>query len=144
MGNLNGIIIGAVFGIVGVFVGSISTGFFELYSDKEQRRLETGLNSYKFDYGNYPREYQDIKMFMDELQNLSIASPKTIRKLAKLKRNFPECGDNLNEVCKNYFVELTLIMREELNSGKVAREDIEMILNDKFVKAQRALEIMTE
>lgn len=39
------VVVAAVFGIIGVLAGSIATGFFNLYAEKEKRRLESTLST---------------------------------------------------------------------------------------------------
>lgn len=78
------------------------------------------------------------------MRNLSIISPKTIRSFAELKRQYPNCGDNLSDSCRPFFVEHIAIMRSELGSGKVVKEDIDVVLRDKYEKAKKAAKALSK
>ena len=143
-GNFKTVVIGAVFGIIGVVVGSAVTGLLTLYSDKEKIRLNSALDSYKFDSGQYSVDFLYLKQYIDEMKNLSILKAKTIRKLADVVRKYPDCGSALSESCRPAHVQLILIMREEIGSGDVPPKDIDVLIRDKYNKAQAAFERPTK
>ena len=143
-GNIQTVVIGAVFGIVGMVVGSVVTGLLTLYSDKEKLRINSAFESYKFDTVKLPVEFLDVKQLIDQMQNLSTLKPETIRKLADVIREHPGCGSVLSELCRPAAVKEILIMREEIDSGYASPEDIDVVLRDKYFKAQAAIEKLAQ
>ncbi len=138
--KLREVILGAVSGIIGVVIGSVATGLMTAHIQEKQQRSQAALDSFKFDQGNYPVEYIQIKQFLDEMRNLSIASSETVSKLAQLKRKYPDCSKALTNNCRAAWVESIQIMRNELDSDVVSTEDIDTVLRGKYEVAQKALE----
>lgn len=136
--------IGTISAILGAMAGAITNGYITLYSDKEKLRLSSALESYKFDYGQYPIEFLDLKQLIDEMKSLSMLKPETISKIAGIIRDYPECGNVLSESCRPAMVKQILIMREEIGSGYASPEDIDIVLRDKYKKAQTAHEKLTQ
>ena len=136
------LIVAAVFGIIGTVVGSVATGLMNAHTQREQQRMLAAMDSFKFDSGNYPVEYLQIKQFIDELRNLSIVSSGTISRLAEIQRKYPGCASELSDRCRPALVETVRVMRGELGSGPASTDDIDLILSTKFVAAKEAVRRM--
>lgn len=134
------LVIGGLIGIVGIIIGSVTTSLTTLYSDKEKLRLTSALDSYKFDYGHYPVEFQHLKMLFDEMKTLATLKPETIRQLASVHNQYPGCGDKLSESCRPAHVKIISIMRDEMGSGYVQPEIIDIVIETKYKHAQKSFE----
>lgn len=139
-----GIIIGAIFGIAGVVIGSVGTGLMNIYVQERQQRSQAMLDSFKFDQSNYPIEYLQIKQFIDELRNLSIASRSTIARLVQVQKKYPGCTRVLTDNCRAAYVDIIQAMRDDLGSGSVSAEDIDILLRGKYETAQQALQRLSK
>lgn len=138
--NLKTVFIGAFFGIIGVVIGSVTTGYLNLLAEREKLRLDAALDSFKWDEADRPVEFIQLKQLVDEMRNLSYSKPETIKELAMLQRKYPNCGDTLSEECRPFMVEAILIYRKELGAGEVSARDVDTILQRKYETARKALE----
>lgn len=130
--NLNEMTWAAIFGIIGVVVGSVATGLMNAHIQEKQHRVLATLNSFKFDHGNYSNIDLKSKQLIDEVRYLSIASDEAILGLAKIKNKYPECATKLSGSCRKAFVEMIQVMRNELGSGDVGSDYIDIVLESKY------------
>ncbi len=133
------IMVGAAFGIIGVVIGSVTTGLVNAHVQDKQQRSQVALESFKFDQGNYPVEYIQIKQLIDEMRNVSIASSSTIARLAKIQKKYPNCQQSLAEECRAAFVERIQALRDELGSDTARSDDIDIVIRGKYEIAQQAI-----
>jgi hypothetical protein len=54
--KLREVMLGAVFGIIGVVICSVATGLMNAYLQEKQQRCQAALDSFKFDQANYSVE----------------------------------------------------------------------------------------
>ena len=139
MNDLKGIFIGSIFGILGAVIGAWVNGLMNSHVQNEQQRMKIAIESFKFDSGNYPPGFLDIKQLIDEAQNLSMVNAKAISRLAEIQKRFPGCGSELSERCRPAFIQTILVMRDQLGSEKVSAEDIDVIILNKYIKAEQSL-----
>jgi hypothetical protein len=130
-------VLSAIFGVV---VGAVSNGLMNAHIQDQQRRSQAVFETFRSEYGNFPVEYLRMKQLIDQSRDLSVMSSGALRKLADVHRRYPGCTDVLSEACKPGWVAFVQIMREELGSGYVSADDIEVSLRDKYQAAERALE----
>ena len=132
--NLKGIVVGAMFGILGAAVGAVFAGFFQERADRARGQYELVL----------AESFRERQGFVDEgmfafgsmIKLLVTAEPETVERLAELIRKYPDCmftrTRELKEVstreCLPYLVGSIHIFRSEISSGKVSSEDLEDIL----------------
>jgi len=138
------IIVGGIIGIAGIVIGSVTTSLATLYSDKEKLRLTSALESYQANYGQYPIEFQHLKMLIDEMKAVATMKSETIRQLADVVREYPGCGNKLSESCRPSHVKTISIMRQEMGSGYVSPEDIDIVIGSKYEQAQKSLEKLNQ
>lgn len=125
-------------GLLGAVIGILVTHYANLYSEKAKSRHEIAMASIRVDQAP-SAEHIDFQQLFGEMQNLSTFSEHSIKELASLKRKFPQCGDNLSDECRPFFVEFIIVMRKELGAGKASKKDIDTILKPKYDKAREAL-----
>lgn len=126
-------------GIVGALFGILTTSYVNLASDKARIRHEQIVNSNKV-YENTPSHQNlHIKFLLDEIHNLEVMEPSTIKDLANLRRAYPKCGFDLSEECRPFFVDYISIMRKEFGADKANKNDIDEILKEKYDRARLSL-----
>jgi hypothetical protein len=138
--NYREVVLGASFGIVGMIVGSVTTGLMNYYGQEQERRNQAILDSYKFDQGNYPVEFLQLKQLVDEMRSLTVISASGVVQLAQIQKKYPGCVNTISEECRMAHVEIIQAMRNELGSGVVRSEDIDVILRGKYEIAQKAFQ----
>lgn len=133
-------VIAAVSGIVGAVSGAVAHGLMNAYVQEKERRARAVLESFQFDQTQSPVEVFSLKQFVDEMRNLSIMRDTTVRSLAEVHRAHPGCANVLSDVCRPVFVQTIELLRDELGSGHVLPEDIDLLLRPKYEAAMKALE----
>ncbi len=135
-------VVAAVAGILGTVVGAVggavTNGLMAAHVQQEERRLQWAQGSYQFTKDDSVEESQ-IRLFVEQLRNLSMMSNDTVKRLADVTRRYPGCGDSYTEACKTFWVDGILAMRSELRSGKASPEDIEILLRAKYDGARSAI-----
>jgi hypothetical protein len=132
--------VAAVAGIAGALIGAVATSLVNAHIEDQRRRADAALESFKFDQGNYPVEFIQIKQMLDEMRNLSVESGKTINRLAVIARKYPSCGNSLSDSCFPAYVEIVKANREEIGAGYASDEDIRDVLRIKFGIARAAFD----
>jgi hypothetical protein len=131
-----------LFGIVSAIIGSIATGLVNAHVEREQQRLQAVMESTRVDIGHFPIEFEQIKVFFDQVRNLSVASSDAISRLAEIHKKYPGCANNLSDRCRPLMVETIRIMRDELQSGAATSQDIDLLLYPSYLSAQQAFQRM--
>lgn len=139
-GKTQEIIVGAMFGIIGVIIGSVATGLMNAHVQRQRQHVQAVLNSFKFDQGNYPVEYEQLKQMLNEVKTLSTISSRTIARLAAIQRKYPGCAHSITDRCRPVFVETIQAMRDELGSGLVSNKDIDTLLSPFYETAVQAVQ----
>ncbi len=74
------------------------------------------------------------------MRDLSVFSAASVRKMAAVARQHPNCLNNLSEACEVLYLEGVRVMREELGSGSVSADDLKTLLHEKYLAAGKAAE----
>jgi len=130
--------IGALFGIVGVVVGSLTTGFVNFYSQEKQQQAQAILDSFKFDT-NAPVEVLQLKQFIDRTRFLSTVNGDTVAHMAQIQRKHPNCYNFSGKDCLAASVEGIQATRAALGVGPARDEDVEILLHDYYGNLQHAI-----
>lgn len=138
------LLVAGLSGILGVVVGAVSAGIVNYVTLERQQRKQAVIDSFKFDYGDYPKDIFDLKIFIDKTRSLSTASPEEIARLAEIKRKYPNCTTTLGKDCLGAVVEGIQAARKEMGVGEAKPEDIEILIKDFFLKAQQASKVLNE
>jgi len=137
-------LIGGLAGILGVIVGAVSTGVVNYVTLEKQQRERAVIDSFRFDQGDYPKEFMDMKIFVDKMRDLSTASADQVARLAEIRRKYPTCETSLETECLGAIVDGIQASRKELGVGQANSDDIEIIIKDYFLQAQKAAKKLGE
>lgn len=135
---VSSVILGAVFGIVGVVVGAGTTAYFNQRAESAKQQYQLQLDAFKFDQGNYPVEYLQIKMLLDQNRNLSFMSADTVSRLAAIHKKHPDCANTISEKCRPAMVEMIQAVRKASGQGQVPAADIDLLIGPFYVTAIEA------
>lgn len=138
------ILVTSIFTIIGTVVGALVNSSIHRENEINKRRVEAVINSSKFDSStSLPKEFHDLKMLADAMQNAASFDDKLMRELINLAKAYPGCQmgpDALSTRCKPHIIKSAIAARIAAGGSELSHADMEIFLNPRIDSAKAAFE----